>query len=227
MRELEDRLGVVFQNQALLTRALTHKSFGKQHGGSDGDNERLEFFGDSVLKFVVSEYLFREFPDQAEGPLTKLRGYIISDQVLGELGAKLGLGESIRLSSSEKRSGGAGKSSILGNAVEALLGAVYLDQGMDAARDFILGAYLNHMPEVFEGGGHVDAKSDLQEKLQGLGEELPIYEVLEEMGPEHDKMFLVRVCFEIGRKRFAFEGEGKTKKLAEQDAAGLGITSLG
>ncbi len=218
---VEEALGHRFSDSQLLLQALTHRSFSSERG--DGWNyERLEFLGDSVLGLVASHWLFRLHPDQPEGELAKLKGFLVSAPVLSHHAEQIGLGALLRLGVGELRSGGRSKASILADAVEALFGAVYLDGGLEAAR----GAIEPILEEALADRAryqHVDAKTSLQEYAQGRGLGLPVYRLVGESGPDHQKVFAVE-CSLAGETLSA--AEGPSKKLAEQGAATAALAEL-
>ena len=223
------RSGLEFKNNALLLKALTHKSYAKQtRQVSIKDNERLEYFGDAVLKFIVSEYLFLHFPHLSEGKLTKIRSRIISDKTLSMLGEKCHLRDHIFLSMSEIKSGGPTQSTIA-NTLEALIGAYYLDSGLEKVRTFILSTLEHHYPLLNSPDiekNLKDPKSSLQEWLQKQKLPLPAYTVSKAEGPDHQKLFNVQVSFSTLTKEKHFSGTGFTKKDAEQEAAKKAIHYL-
>jgi ribonuclease-3 len=222
---LEARLGYRFRDRGLLEHALTHRS--KAHEDPSGgvfDNESLEFLGDAVLGMVVAEALFREFPHFSEGQKSKVKAAIVSTASLAELAGRLGLGEHMILGRGEEKTGGRRKQALLADTCEALMAAVYLDGGLEAARQFILrelgeGIEDARRPAYF-GRDH---KSALQEQLQALGQPLPIYRIAGEVGPDHRKLFQVEVL--VGGEMLA-QGAGRTKKEAEQEAAKLALALL-
>lgn len=216
LRGLEKTLGVTFLNLNLLNQALCHSSYG--HENKQADNERLEFLGDAVLKLVVTEYLYNKFPNLAEGDLTKIRAAVISDETLSGVGARLNIGEHLLLSANEKRSGGKRRKSNVGNAIEALIAAVYLDAGLGKARDLILDQLRPEIERVSSEGYISDYKSTLQEYVQKHKHELPQYRVVKQTGPEHRRVFWVEV--KIQGKRWGM-GRGNNKKEAEQKAAAV------
>lgn len=211
---LEDRLGYHFHSSHLLDLALTHSSYANEHKGrKKTNNERLEFLGDAVLELVVSSWLFRAYPTYAEGQLTKLRASLVCEYSLAICAREMKLGDYLLLSRGEDMTGGRERDSILSDAYEAVIGAIYLDGGFDRARKFIERDLLQNIEEktLF-----YDAKTILQEMIQGgLGGRLT-YQLVGESGPDHDKKF--RVEAQIDGKPYAC-GEGKTKKSAEQVAA--------
>jgi ribonuclease-3 len=189
------------------------------------DNESLEFLGDAVLGLVVADALFRAFPTYSEGQKSKIKGNLVSTASLAELAEGLGLGEHMILGRGEEKTGGRRKPALLADTCEAIIAALYLDGGLDAARGFLtreLGARIEEARQPGYFGR--DHKSRLQERLQGLGRPLPNYRVLVETGPEHRKLFSVQVM--TGDQVLA-HGEGRTKKDAEQDAARLALETLG
>jgi ribonuclease III len=218
-QSLLDALGVDLPDE-LLTLALTHRSYAYEHGGLP-TNERLEFLGDAVLGLIVTDELFHRHPDRSEGDLAKLRSSVVNTQALAEVARNLtdqGLGVYMLLGRGEVNSGGAGKSSILADGLESLLGAVYLHHGMDAARDVILRLFGG----LLEGGGLLDWKTSLQELTAARGLGVPSYHVTS-TGPDHDKEFTAVVVVmdtEYG------SGVGRSKKEAEQSAASAAWKAL-
>lgn len=215
MQEIARKLQVEVTDYALLQQSLTHRSaLGESEEALS--NERLEFLGDSVLGLVVAQYLYTQFPDRAEGELAKAKAVAVSEPVLAESAKILGLADMILMSAGEETSGGRRRLSILSDAFEALVAVIYLDCGMEAAREFVLRA-LESILEDIERKEHIrDYKSLLQEHIQGLYKRAPRYVVVAEEGADHDKTFGVEVMLEeivMGR------GEGKSKKQAEQAAA--------
>ncbi len=211
---LEERIGYRFQDVSLLKQAMTHSSFTNEQKINKAKHyERLEFLGDAVLELVSSEFLFRENPDVPEGRLTKMRASMVCEPALAFCAKDLELGKFIRLGKGEESTGGRNRDSITSDAMEALIGAIYLDGGMDAAKRFINRFILSDLENKVL---FYDSKSNLQELIQGTLKKEFHYELLEENGPEHDKTFVVEVRMEqecLGR------GLGRTKKAAEQQAA--------
>ena len=220
MQVLEERLGHAFQNRKLLETALTHPSFGGDHHVPH--YQRLEFLGDAVLELAVSRYLYFELPEVDEGKLTRIRAALVREESLNRAARRIGLGEFIRLSVGEERSGGREKPSILSDVMEAVLAAVYLDAGFDEAVRIIgmvLGEELR--PEVLKD--HLDAKSRLQELMQREGR-MPSYDYLSMEGPPHAPVFAYRVMDgdqELGR------GSGTSKQNAQQAAARDALKRMG
>jgi ribonuclease III len=232
---LEAALGYHFRHRAVIEQAVTHSSQARELESQQAgdvkvrvnDNEQLEFLGDAVLSLVTSEELFQRFPKFREGELSKLRAHVVSERHLIRVAEKLELGHYLRLGRGEEKSGGRNKRALLVDALEAVIAAVYLDGGMEPARGFILREILIPELENMERGGGTlpltDFKSALQETLQGLGLPQPSYVLVEEAGPEHNKIFTVeaRLNTKDGERGAEFVGraQGSTKKTAEQDAA--------
>lgn len=221
MDPLEEKIGYEFRDRALLVNALTHSSYANENRGrSCESNERLEFVGDSVLGMVVAVELYSRFPDLPEGRMTRLRAQLVCEESLHRVALELGLGESIRLGRGEEHTGGRTRPSILADAVEALLAALYLDGGMDVARGFILRYVLSELEGEARGA---DSKTELQELVQRKSGQVLSYELLSESGPDHDKLFTVRVLLNGVP---AGTGAGRTKKEAEQSAAQKALEAL-
>lgn len=218
--KLSAELGVALDAE-LTVLALTHRSFAYEHGGLP-TNERLEFLGDSVLSIVITDALYHDHPDLPEGRLAKLRASIVNMHALAGVGRKMGLGDMLRLGRGEELTGGRDKASIVADAVEAVLGAVYLQHGLEVARDVVLRLFAGLMANAPMLGAGLDWKTSLQElsAAQGLG--VPEYRVTEE-GPDHAKMFAAAVLLG-GEQRGT--GAGRTKKEAEQQAASAAFTAL-
>lgn len=215
LKKIAQKLQVDITDYSLLQQALTHRSY-LGEAAEAMSNERLEFLGDSVLGMVVAEYLYTQFPDRTEGDLAKAKAVAVSEPVLAESAKSLGLADMILMSSGEEASGGRKRLSILSDAFEALVAVIYLDCGMDAARQFVLRALESILVDI-ERKEHIrDYKSLLQEHTQGIYKRAPKYVVVAETGADHDKTFSVEVSLDdvvMGR------GEGKSKKQAEQAAA--------
>ncbi|OPY59406.1 MAG: Ribonuclease 3 [Pelotomaculum sp. PtaU1.Bin035] len=214
---LKKQLGVDWRDEGLLSQALTHSSFtfeNRQAGLEN--NQRLEFLGDAVLELVISDYLYRNNPGRDEGELTKLRAAVVCEPSLARVACGLELGRCLSMGKGEERSGGRGRPSILADAFEALLGAIYLDQGLSRAADILIRLLAPVIKDVMEGRLERDYKSELQEIVQQRGEEPVQYVILKEVGPDHDKTFTAGVVY---RGRVAGRGAGRSKKDAEQQAA--------
>jgi ribonuclease-3 len=212
--ELCEQLGVASLDPGLLERALTHRSFAYEHGGLP-TNERLEFLGDSVLGVVVTEALYLTHPDLSEGRLAKLRAAVVNARALAEVARTLGLGEHIRLGRGEEATGGRDKSSILSDTVEAVIGAVYLDQGFVVAGEVVHRLFDPLMLAAAELGAGLDWKTSLQELAADRGLGVPEY-LIDDSGPDHEKTFVARV--RVGEAVYG-HGLGRSKKEAEQQAA--------
>lgn len=228
LHEFQHKAGISFKDPSLLSTALTHSSyprFSKLPGVQD--NERLEFFGDAVLKLIVSEYLYHKFPQSTEGDLTKIRAQLVSDRNLAFLAEKLQVGEFLLMSHGEKNTGGTKRLSNLANAMEALLGAYYLDSGLLAVRHFFTGILNRFEAELMAQDYAVDYKTALQEYLQRTRQPLPDYVTVREEGPEHEKLFFVSVSVVVKGTRTKFEGAGRSKKDAAQLAAKAAMAELG
>ena len=218
---LPGNLGYEFDDARLLELALRHRSWCAENGGL-ASNERLEFLGDSVLGLVITDHLFRSAPSEPEGVLARQRSELVNTVMLAEISAEMGLGDAIQLGKGEESTGGREKPSILADALEAVLGAVYLDAGLEAARRVIVELYGDRLVHVAHGAFMTDHKSRLQELSAQRFGELPQYE-LSDSGPEHAKLFRAAVTID-GNELGA--GEGRTKKDAEQAAAAMAHDQL-
>jgi ribonuclease III len=223
MKELEDKLGYHFKNQGYLKNALTHSSYANETKSVAGSNERLEFLGDSVLGVVVADYLFKNFPDLPEGDLTKKRAALVCEKACCGFSKQLDVGKYLLLSHGEQNSGGRTRSSILADAFESIIAAIYMDGGMDEAREFILRFALPLLqaakPKAFK-----DYKTALQEIIQQNPEERLEYVLTGESGPDHDKHFSVEVHL---NNNVVGKGGGRSKKEAEQQAAREAMELMG
>lgn len=218
LSEFEKILGYRFQNGDHLVMALSHRSYVNSQRTEKKleSNERLEFLGDSVLNVVVTDYLFHAYPDKEEGRMSKMKSLVVSSKVLGLCAETWRLGEFILLSRSEEKSGGRKRLSILADAYEAVIGAVYLDGGLEAARKLIHGSLMEIMDDVLGDEELANYKSRLLEYTQSRGMGIPSYDVIEETGPEHQKHFVVGVYVQ---NREWGRGRGTSKKSAEQAGA--------
>ncbi|MGC2424577.1 MAG: ribonuclease III [Nitrospirota bacterium] len=224
VRDLEKRLEYNFHQPSLLIQALTHKSYANENRlGMAGHNERLEFLGDTVLDFIISDFIMKLCPDSPEGDLSKLRAVVVSEPNLFKVATRLGLGEYLFLGKGEELTGGREKPSLLANAVEAIIAAVYLDAGLDEAYHFIRNNFEKDIKAMVAGGMVYDYKTELQEACQSRFGELPKYTVVNETGPDHQKIFEVEIEAE-GRP--LGKGSGKSKKEAEQHAAQVALETL-
>ena len=211
--EFQKIIGYRFQNTKLLQQALTHSSYANEKHMKHADNERLEFLGDAVLELVSSEFLFSNYPEMSEGDLTKLRASLVCEPTLAGCTASIQLGGFIRLGKGEDQTGGRERKSILSDALEALIGAIYLDGGFTSAKEFILKFILT---DIEHKKLFYDSKTILQELVQGNFSQELHYHLLSEEGPDHDKKFVVEA--RIGTDVYG-QGVGRTKKGAEQEAA--------
>ena len=223
METLQERIGYRFRNLQLLEQAMSHSSYANEHRWDGlGNNERLEFLGDAVLELVSSDYLYHTYPQMPEGDMTKLRASLVCEPTLALCARAFSLPDHINLGKGEEMTGGRGRNSIVSDALEALIGAIYLDGGLEPARDFILRFVLN---DIEHKKLFYDSKTVLQEWVQAYREEAHIhYEQVGEEGPDHAKRHIVRVW--IGDETFPV-GKGSTKKAAEQEAAYHALISLG
>ncbi len=223
LSDLETRLGYVFRDRALAATALTHTSWRNEAPApGPADNERLEFLGDAVLALVVSDLLMRRLPDSAEGDLTRARAALVSEGGLARAAGALELGRFLFVGRGEERTGGRARPSILSDALEALMGAVYLDGGLDAVAAVVARLFQSELTDV-ESHARLDYKSRLQERSQALWQAAPVYQVVAESGPDHDKRFEVALSF-AGRE-WARAG-GRSKKEAEQSAAAVALETI-
>ncbi len=223
MNELETRLGYTFRRRELLEHALTHSSWSNERGsGRLGSNERLEFLGDSVLGWLVAETLYLRFPQMPEGDMTRLRAELVCESSLAEASETIGLGKYLRLGRGEEQGGGRQRPSIIADAFEATLAAVYIDGGEAPARGMVERFILSKLKAAAKSGSH-DHKTVLQEEVQHLGLAAPTYRMVGESGPDHNKIFSAQVIFD---GRVAGEGSGRSKKEAEQAAAKNALDSL-
>ena len=223
-RALESKLDYTFRDQTLLGNALLHRSHVHVTGQDrERSNERLEFLGDAVLGLVVNEDLYQKFPDRSEGDLTKMKALLVCGARLSEVAATIDLGVHVRMSRSEAATGGRQRSSILADTTEAIIGAVYLDGGLQAARGVIQRLLLAGSDNVLARRSLRNYKSRLQELIQASHKSPPRYRVMEVDGPDHDRLFKVAVTF--GGKNLG-QGEGRNKKTAEQSAAREALESL-
>ena len=221
IEQFETVLGLKFKNQALLGEALVHRSYLNEHRNfSLPHNERLEFLGDAVLELVITDHLFRLYPKENEGALTAYRAALVNANTLGEIAAGLGVNDYLLLSKGESRDNGRARQVILANAIEAIIGAIYLDQGYEVAASFIGRNFFDQVPSIIAGERFRDAKSLFQERAQEKENTTPVYRVLGENGPDHEKTFTVGLY--LGEEKVA-EGSGHSKQEAEQAAAAAGL----
>lgn len=218
------RLGIKFNNLGLLTRALTHRSYFNEHRDAIEDNERLEFLGDAVLDFMVGAWLYHRFPEMAEGQLTRLRAALVGNEQLAEFALELELGAAMRLGHGEAENGGRERVPLLGSTFEALIGAIYLDQDISKVWEFMDPILEKRVSEIIASQVEHHPKSILQEWSQSKAYGTPIYRIIGDSGPDHDKYFEVEVLIdgiEYGR------GRGHSKQAATKDAAKHALEKLG
>lgn len=221
----ETRIGFVFEDKRLLETAFTHRSYLNENRRPGAEhNERLEFLGDAVLELVVTEFLFAKYPQKPEGELTAYRAALVNTTSISDAAVTLGMNEFMLLSRGESKDTGRARQIILANAFEAMIGAIYLDQGYEPAKNFIANQLFHKTDEVVEKRLWQDAKSRLQELAQERHSLTPTYELANQTGPDHDKRFTVGVY--IGGDRIAL-GEGRSKQEAEQDAAQKALVAKG
>lgn len=221
--ELEERLGYRFTEENLVRQALTHKSFAHE-SGNGSHNESMEFLGDAVLGFLITDFIYRDFPDLTEGRKSKIKAYLVSATTLSSLAIALEIPQFLRLGKGEEKTGGRQKNALSANALEAVVAAIYLDAGIDAIRSFLEPLYSPLIEEIREGRAVVeDPKTTLQEFLQARNLEPAHYSVSAESGPEHRKTFHVEL--RVGRRKLG-DASGTTKKKAELLAARAALVKL-
>lgn len=219
--DLQLTIDYYFKDRALLELAMTHESYAHEHGGETESNERLEFLGDSVLGMIICLYLYRRHPRSAEGPMAQVKAYVASSAYLADKARLLKLGSYLRMGKGELLSKGRDKANVLADAMEALIGAIYLDGGWEPAQKFVLNLFQAAMDNM--EGSQRDFKSLLQEFTQRNFHDLPTYHLLKEEGPAHDRHFQIEVLFQgqaLGR------GEGHSKQIAGQQAAQQALAIL-
>jgi ribonuclease III len=202
----------------LLEQALTHRSIG------NNNNERLEYLGDAILGFVIADFIYQKFPNASEGELTRLRASLVKGEKLAEISREIKLSDQIKLGAGELKSGGWRRDSILANTIEAVIGAVYLDSGIESCRKFILNLYQSHLDNVDSADIKKDAKTQLQEYLQSRKQDVPVYEVISETGSSHDPEFTVSCKIDLIEHNVT--ATGKSKRKAEQTVAESVLTML-
>lgn len=214
--DLQKTISITFKSEALLKAAFVHRSHLNEERSIKESNERLEFLGDAVLSFLTSEFLYKKYPDYPEGTLTNIRSSLVKTKSLATLAQKLHLGDLLFLSRGEEESGGRNNTSLLADTFEALLGALYLDQGIEAARVFLTAHLFTETEKIVENKSYIDYKSLLQEIVQEQTKISPTYRVVKSEGPDHDKVFWVEA---ISGEKILGNGMGKSKQEAEQAAA--------
>ena len=221
---LQQVLGISFNDPSLLEQALVHSSYINENPGlAPTSNERLEFLGDAILGFVVAEKLYQDFPHFTEGEMTRLRAALVRQDTLAHMARAISLGDYLYLGRGEEASGGRHKPANLAGALEAVIAAIFLDQGSDTIRDFILRLFNAELQKVISHGAGVDYKSQLQELIQTKQYQTPVYHLVEAVGPDHDKRFTVEV--RVGDTVLG-RGSGKSKKRAETEAARSALEQL-
>lgn len=224
LKELQSRIDYYFDDERRLKQALTHSSYTNEHKKKVTDNnERMEFLGDAVLEIIISEFLFINYPLMKEGELSRLRASIVCEQMLAKKARKIKLGKYLVLGHGEDFSGGRDRESILADAFEAVIGAVFLDGGLESAKLFVLNTFVKDIKELQGKYKSIDYKSYLQELIQAQSKRPLVYEIISESGPDHNKVFEAMV---IHDKNTLGTGKGKTKKEAEQNAALASINRL-
>lgn len=214
--EFQKLIQYEFQNVNLLINALTHSSYINEGKPQTGNNERLEFLGDAILDAVISDYLFSRLDQVEEGELTKLRAVIVCERSLAACGSKISIGSFLKLGKGEENSGGRTRGSIIADAMEAVIGAIYLDGGWDAVHNYVIRIFSDMIEDALSGKLHMDYKTAIQERLQSHGETEIGYVIEREEGPDHDKTFYANLVF---RGNVIGSGSGRSKKEAEQQAA--------
>ena len=215
--KFEEKIGIKFKDKNLLKQAFTHRSYLNENPSlALEQNERLEFLGDAILEMAITEYLYKKYPKKTEGEMTALRAALVNSIMLSEVASGLNIGDLMLLSKGEAKSLGKARQYILANAFEALIGAVYLEHGYEKICEFLKNNLFGKIEEVIEKKLWIDAKSLFQEKAQELESVTPLYKVLTESGPDHEKVFVMGVF--LGSDLVA-EGKGASKQEAEQDAA--------
>jgi ribonuclease-3 len=215
--KFEDNLGISFKNKDLLTQAFTHRSYLNENPSFNLDhNERLEFLGDAVIELIVTENLYKEYPEKAEGELTNWRAALVNAKMMTSVAEELGFNDFLLLSKGEAKEGGKARAYILANTFEALLGAMYLDSGYGPCAEFIKKYLFKNLPNIIKDGSYKDSKSKFQEKAQEKVSVTPSYKVIKESGPDHDKTFIVGVYL---ADELVAEGKGSSKQEAEEAAA--------
>jgi len=220
---LQKALGILFNNPALLEQALVHSSYANENPALAASNERLEFLGDAILGLIIAQELYRRLPRSGEGEMTELRSWLVRRDALSRLAQAVNLGSYLYLGKGEEASGGRSKPANLADALEAVIAAIFLDRGFNETRDFILKLMGKELDTAISQGVKADYKSQLQELIQARHQPAPTYQVIEAMGPDHDRRFTVVVRMgdtTLGR------GEGKSKKAAEEDAARSALEHL-
>jgi ribonuclease III len=219
--ELENHLGITFENQELLKLALVHRSYLNERGGVHQSNERLEFLGDAVLSLIVADYLYKNYPERPEGELTDLRSALVRRETLSKWATNLNLGQYLLLGRGEAQTGGRSRALTLASAFEAVLAAIYVERGLEGATAWLLPLIEPELTLILAEGRHLDFKGLLQKALQNHYHQTPSYYTVEESGPEHERVYVIEVRLNdhaLGR------GSGLTKQIAQQAAAREALT---
>ena len=220
LQKFQELIGYQFRDESLLRTSLTHRSYSHSSNANELCNERLEFLGDSVLGLLIAEQLYRDHPEMQEGQLTQTKALLVNESTLADIGRDMKLNDYVLLASEEERSGGRDRSSIVADAFESVIGAVFLDGGLDAARDLVLRLIYAHREDIISDASRRNFKGELLELIQARGDGLPRYDVVLEEGPDHEKVFHVEVY--ISGTQFG-TGSGLSKKEAEQKAAAIAL----
>jgi ribonuclease-3 len=224
MQELLKKLNIEYKKIELYEQAFVHRSFINENPKFVlGHNERLEFLGDAVLELIVTDFLYRKYPDHNEGDLTAYRAALVNTNSIGAVAQELGFNEHLKLSKGESKDTGRARFSILADTFEAMLGAIYLDLGYERCVKFVEDTIVQNLDSIVRDGLYKDPKSLVQERAQELKQLTPVYKLLSESGPDHDKIFVVGIYF---NNDLIAEGEGKSKQLGEIDAAKNALTKL-
>ncbi len=219
--DFEKNTKIIFKDKNLLKQAFIHRSYINENPSSNlSHNERLEFLGDAVLELIVTDFLYKKYPNYTEGELTAIRSALVNAIIISEVALKIGMNDYLLLSKGEAKDNGKARQYILANTYEAYIGAVYLDQGYNIVNKFVIANLLPHTEEIVSKKLWRDAKSLVQEKVQEFVGVTPIYKVLHESGPDHDKHFTVGIFF---GSNLVAEGKGKSKQEAEQKAAEMAL----
>ena len=222
LSDIQQRIGYTFKEAELLERSLTHKSYANENR-VPYHNERMEFLGDAVLSLFISEYLMKTCPDSTEGDLSRIRAAVVSEPALAAISREIGLGDYLLLGKGEDQTGGRNKDSLLSDCLEALIAAVYLDAGKDAAESLVIRLFEEVIKKTSTSGGSLDYKTELQELCQEQLKQLPEYRIVSETGPDHQKQFEMEVWI---KGQLSGRGTGKSKKEAEQRAAREALEKL-
>ena len=223
--QFEEKIKVTFSHKDILKQAFVHRSYLNENKEFPlGHNERLEFLGDAVLELVITDYLYKKFPQKTEGEMTSLRSSLVNSNTLCTVGQQIGINDFLLLSRGEAKDTGRARQYILANTMEAIIGAIYSDQGYDEAKRFIIETITPLMDSIIEGKSWIDAKSLFQEKAQEFEGVTPLYKTIKEDGPDHDKHFTVGVYL---KSDCIAQGEGNSKQDAEQQAAERALKEKG